>query len=120
MNKKLDGGITGKGFKPGKSGNPTGRPKSKKIIETLKAIANEPHNEYETKLDVICRQIIDKAVKGDLSFAKLLFERIEGKPFLNHNLSIERNDEPITVFRFESDDEYNERKQLPSSDKEND
>ena len=26
-NKKTTGGITGKGFKPGKSGNPSGRPK---------------------------------------------------------------------------------------------
>ena len=99
MSKK--GGITGKGFKPGKSGNPSGRPKTKKIIETLKELSNQPYNESKTKLEHICDQVIDKALNGDISMIKLFFERLEGKPFMNHNIAVEKNDEPIQVFKFE-------------------
>jgi hypothetical protein len=99
MSKK--GGITGKGFKPGQSGNPSGRPKTKKIIETLKELSNQPYNESKTKLEHICDQVIEKACGGDISMIKLFFERLEGKPFMNHNIAVEKNDEPIRVFSFE-------------------
>jgi len=99
MNKSS--GITGKGFKPGQSGNPSGRPKTKKIIETLKELSNQPYNESKTKLEQICQQVIDKALNGDISMIKLFFERLEGKPFMNHKIGMEKNDEPIQVFSFE-------------------
>ena len=43
-----NGGITGKGFMPGKSGNPTGRPK---VPEELKA-----------KLRSLCPEVVEKWV----------------------------------------------------------
>ena len=96
---KKSGGITGKGFKPGQSGNPSGRPKTKKIIETLKEISNQPYNESKTKLEQICQQVIDKALNGDISMIKLFFERLEGKPFMNHNIAMEKDDKPISMYK---------------------
>lgn len=98
---KKSGGITGKGFKPGQSGNPSGRPKTKKIIETLKEISKEPYKNSESKLEYICNLVIDNALKGDISWVKLYFERLEGKPFMNHNIAVEKDDKPIQVFSFE-------------------
>jgi len=103
MSKKLEGGITGKGFQKGKSGNPIGRPKTKTILKALKSIGNEPHSEDMTKLEHICRLVIEKAVKGEISWVKLYFERLDGKPYLNHNINLDTNhDQPIKVFDIEN------------------
>jgi len=110
MNKKLDGGITGKGFQRGQSGNPTGRPKTKTILKALKSIGNEPHNENLTKLEHICRLVVEKALKGEISWVKLYFERLDGKPYLNHNINLDmQHDKPIKVFNIETDEEYQAR-----------
>ena len=118
MKKKIKGGITGKGFKPGKSGNPSGRPKSAKIIETLKKIGNEPYNEDYTKLEYICKMVVENALDGHLQWAKLYFERVEGKPFLNHSISVDKsNDQPIKVFDIEGVNDDGNYKTLALKDK---
>ena len=51
----MPGGITGKGFKPGQSGNPNGRPKgTRSIPDILKKIGDEEGTlDGKSKLDVI-------------------------------------------------------------------
>ena len=118
MKKKIKGGITGKGFKPGKSGNPSGRPKSAKIIETLKNIGNERYNEDYTKLEYICKMVVENALDGHIQWAKLYFERVEGKPFLNHSISVDKsNNQPIKVFDIEGVNDDGNYKPLALKDK---
>ena len=110
MSKKLDGGITGKGFQKGQSGNPTGRPKTKTILKALKSIGNEPYNDDLTKLEQICRLVVEKALKGEISWVKLYLERLDGKPYLNHNVNVDmHHDKPIKVFDIETEAEVRER-----------
>ncbi len=77
-------------FKPGQSGNPSGRPKSAKAItdlslEILAEPFDDPMGLYPrfkdiSKGEVILRQLIDKATYGDISATKELLDRLIGKP----------------------------------------
>jgi hypothetical protein len=69
-------------WKPGQSGNPSGRP-SKPFTAALlriveKKIANDPDG--RVLLDAIAQQLIAKASKGDLASIRELADRIEGTP----------------------------------------
>lgn len=76
-------------FKPGKSGNPYGRPKGKTsktpLTDLMKEVAFSKH--YEVKgsdekvlaIEIMAEQIIDQAVKGDKKSLDTFLERIEGK-----------------------------------------
>lgn len=66
------GGITGKGFMPGQSGNPNGRPKgSISVIGRLKQMFEEDPEDFETFV---------KAYKEDANNRKHITEMIDGKP----------------------------------------
>ena len=77
-------------FKPGKSGNPNGRPKSVKIFRDLtETILAEPfedaiglYPQYKgiSKGEVILRQLVNKAAYGDHTATKELLDRLLGKP----------------------------------------
>lgn len=74
---KMLGGITGKGFMPGESGNPGGRPKKKPVTEILEEIFGSDNKEF------IKKQLL-KVMGGKSGMAKVLLmdkaaERIEGK-----------------------------------------
>lgn len=42
------GGVTGKGFRPGKSGNPAGRPRPRGLVVALKAAMAEVQEDGRT------------------------------------------------------------------------
>ncbi len=77
-NSKTTGGATGKGFKPGQSGNPNGRPKiadefrgkcrefmSDEGWEKLKAITDDPkHRDYFRALELIMGYSYGKPKQG--------------------------------------------------------
>jgi|SRR6185312_4745986 len=74
---KQIGGCTGKGFMPGQSGNPSGRPKKKPITELYEEMLNDPETVE------ILRASIRKAIaKGSMAMVlqvKEMTDRVEGK-----------------------------------------
>jgi Family of unknown function (DUF5681) len=77
INGKMPGGITGKGFKPGQSGNPGGRPKSKPITEIYQEIFADPKIREKVKKQIIAT-MTRKGMAGVLERRESA-ERIEGK-----------------------------------------
>jgi len=78
INAKKPGGITGKGFMPGQSGNPLGRPKGK----TLTSIIREAVEEIEgakTLGRILVETAISEARSGNFQFFKEIMERVDGK-----------------------------------------
>jgi hypothetical protein len=63
-----------KGFRPGVSGNPNGRPKGSKNKATLLAMSI-----LGEEAEKITRAIVQKAVNGDEIAMRLCFERLVGK-----------------------------------------
>jgi hypothetical protein len=70
------GGITGKGFMPGQSGNLSGRPKKKLIDWALEEELAALDSEEARK---IAKALVQLAAK-DVAAARLVTERTEGKP----------------------------------------
>ena len=75
------GGITGKGFKPGQSGNPKGRPKGiQQIPDILRAIGDEEGTQDgKSKLDVIMYKVFQFALEGKPWAVQFIADRTEGK-----------------------------------------
>jgi hypothetical protein len=73
-NEKLYGGITGKGFKPGKSGNPGGRPKSKPLTEAYERLLAD-----RKTADAVAKAMERQARKGNVRAAQEMADRVEGK-----------------------------------------
>ena len=78
----MDGGITGKGFKKGQSGNPNGRPKGvQSIPDILRKIGEEEGTKSGdlTKLQYVMRKVFDFAVEGRPWAVQFIADRTEGK-----------------------------------------
>ena len=75
------GGITGKGFKPGVSGNPNGRPKGiQSIPDILRKIGDEEGTaDGKSKLDVIMNKVFQFALEGKPWAVQFIADRTEGK-----------------------------------------
>ena len=80
-NGKMLGGITGKGFKPGVSGNPKGRPKGvQSIPDILKKISDEEGTmDGLSKLEVVMRKVFQYAEEGKPWAVQFIADRTEGK-----------------------------------------
>jgi|688.fasta_scaffold1237733_2 hypothetical protein len=72
-------------FEPGKSGNPSGRPKSKPITDELKRIGTD-----EGGFKAIAKKLFLKALEGDVKAIREIFDRVEGK--VTDKLTIETGD----------------------------
>ena len=95
------GGITGKGFKPGVSGNPNGRPKGiQSIHDILRKIGEEDGTvDGKSKLDVIMYMVFSFALEGKPWAVQFIADRTEGKALDRIEATI--NQEPIKVFEIE-------------------
>lgn len=60
-------------WKPGQSGNPGGRPKTKQVRDALQKLVNE------LGLEPAVRAIYAKAINGDVSAFREIADRLDGK-----------------------------------------
>ena len=77
----MPGGITGKGFKPGQSGKPNGRPQgTRSVPDILKKIGDEEGTlDGKSKLDVIMYKVFQFALEGKPWAVQFIADRTEGK-----------------------------------------
>ena len=79
--KNNEGGITGKGFVPGVSGNPNGRPKkANSVSDLLRSKGDEVQEDGRTKLQAVIETLYERAGEGELKAIDMIFDRLEGKP----------------------------------------
>lgn len=64
-------------FKPGVSGNPSGRPKKKLVDQSLTELLEATDSEQALAL---AKVLLAKALDGDVKALQLVAERTEGKP----------------------------------------
>jgi hypothetical protein len=74
----MPGGITGKGWKPGQSGNPGGRPKGQSITARLRAVLEQEHN-GKALMDLLAERIAKEALAGKFHFVKEVLDRLDGR-----------------------------------------
>jgi hypothetical protein len=100
-NGKMPGGITGKGFKPGQSGNPNGRPKgTRSIPDILKKIGDEEGTlDGKSKLDVIMYKVFQFALEGKPWAVQFIADRTEGKA--KEFREVTNKSEPIKIMSFD-------------------
>lgn len=72
--------MTGKGFRPGQSGNPKGRPSTKGLAARLKAELGQVAKGNLRTEELIARKLIRLALSGNLLAIRECFDRTEGKP----------------------------------------
>ena len=86
------GGITGKGFLPGRSGNPGGRPRGSKslrnlLIEALRKKAKDGKGGEREFYELLTESIVVNAAKGNAAMVRLIFDYHEGPPPQKHELT---------------------------------
>src|SRR5580700_10830960 len=82
-------------WKKGQSGNPTGRRKGSVSLAAAlqKMLLKEPE-----KLESVARTLVDAAIAGDVSAARLLFERLDGcKPTGFFAINVDASDRRTAV-----------------------
>jgi hypothetical protein len=79
-------------FKPGQSGNPNGRPKTRTLSEAYRVMLGQPlpnDPKGRTFADCIAETIGLKAARGDVIAAKEIEDRVSGRPKQTVDVTIE-------------------------------
>ena len=78
---KLVGGITGRGFLPGQSGNPHGRPHTKGLLTALRNKVAEVDADGRTIEARLVEVLVNEALDGKnrLPAVEIIFDRLEGR-----------------------------------------
>jgi hypothetical protein len=96
--RKLSGGVTGKGFQPGQSGNPTGRPRTRGLVSALKAAVSQVLPNGQTVEEIIADVLIDEALNGKRRVVAInsIYDRIEGRPKQSIDVNEKRGAEALS------------------------
>ncbi len=94
---KRGAGVTSYRWQKGVSGNPAGRRKGSVSLAAAlqKLLLKEPD-----RLESVARTLVDAAIAGDVSAARLLFERLDGHKgtgFFNLNIDASDRRTAVTV-----------------------
>jgi hypothetical protein len=83
------GGASGKGFLPGRSGNPGGRPRTTGLIDAIRAKVFEIGTDGRTVAEQIAQMLVDESLRGKhrVAAATLILDRLEGRPPQQLNLN---------------------------------
>ena len=74
------GGVTGKGWLHGRSGNPTGRPKGPSLTPYLRAELDKPDGDTgRTKGEAVAEKLVELAIGGDVAALRVLLDRVDGR-----------------------------------------
>lgn len=76
------GGITGRGFMPGQSGNPNGRPAHARTAGTLRFRVAEVGPDGRSLEERLIDVLLSEALRGRhrLAAVETIFDRLEGRP----------------------------------------
>ena len=100
--KKQRGGITGKGFVPGVSGNPEGRPKGAGIsitTEVKRKLAEIPEGQRATYLELLINRIMKQAIQdGDQQMITRIWNYVDGMPTQRNEIA-GVDGEPLIILR---------------------
>jgi hypothetical protein len=79
--RKQLGGVTGKDFLTGQSGNPNGRPRSKGLVRALRARVAEIAPDGRSIEDQLISVLLQEALRGRqrLAAVEVIFNRLEGR-----------------------------------------
>ncbi len=67
-------------WKPGESGNPTGRPsKRNALAPALRTLLGRKQLDGRTNKQALLEALLETALSGDVQAIKLIFERVDGK-----------------------------------------
>jgi hypothetical protein len=86
-------------WKPGESGNPSGRPKSRSLTAILREVLDgtelcgQPVPGNRTVAQALIESLVANAIKGDSVIAREILLRIEGKPRDDDGISQLSDDE---------------------------
>ena len=67
-------------WKPGQSGNPSGRPREKAFADMLRLALKEPDKDGKLKLRKIAEKLIECAIKGESWAIQQIGDRLDGRP----------------------------------------
>lgn len=85
-------------FVKGKSGNPSGRPKQKRISDALiAALISKAEDGELTKAQAIAMELVDLAIGGDVQAAKLVLAYTEGLPKQPVDVTVRREAERVAA-----------------------
>jgi hypothetical protein len=123
---KLLGGITGRGFMPGQSGNPNGRPRSRGLVSALRSTVSEVGHDGRSVEQQLVDVLLHEALRGRhrLAAVEVIFDRLEGRATQQIQVADvtkalrEKSDEELR-FHLEHD-RWPEENELPESDSGND
>lgn len=87
-------------FKKGTSGNPKGRPPGvlKELRSVMINVLSETDQDGRQAIERIVRKLTDKAIKGDLASAQVIFDRVYGRVSHGHDFHVGIDPEFLKIY----------------------